>query len=389
MISNSLIVIPSNVPWNWSTDYINQTARILCKTNTVICFFWLNSRSIKEHVIDHRSDPIFFKHIERRVIGYYAIHFLPFRRFQFIYQTNLFINIQIVQLYTFLLSLHCHFRKRVLWFFDPICYPILTLFSKKWFRIYDCIDYFRGSSLLSEKKKEELIDNEQELIRIADLVTVNSKTLYKLHSSVRKDVHIVPQGFCLDEFNKSTSSVLLPKGKPIIGYVGAINYRLDYHLLVKLAKRLPNCRFVFVGPLQRENPIYRLEWETYAQNHLFSLPNVTVIYGVDKKKLKYIIEQFSICIIPYLESIDFNKYCYPMKLFEYFYVGKPVVSTPIEEQRYFPEFVKIGKTADDWEDHILRLINKSWPTGYIEKQRKLALLNSWGKKIKRVSKFIQ
>ena len=36
-------------------------------------------------------------------------------------------------------------------------------------------------------------------------------------------------------------------------------------------------------------------------------------------------------------------------------MGKPVVSTPIEELKAFPTFVKIGNTAEEWEKHIKTL----------------------------------
>ena len=96
--------------------------------------------------------------------------------------------------------------------------------------MYDCIDYFRGDPLLSNKQQKKLIDHENELIRTADVVTVNSSILFKIHSPIRTDIHIVPQGFRLDVFVKNFKShVGFPTDKPIIGYVGALNYRLDYH----------------------------------------------------------------------------------------------------------------------------------------------------------------
>ena len=75
-----------------------------------------------------------------------------------------------------------------------------------------------------------------------------------------------------------------------------------------------------------------------------------------------------------------------MKLFEYFYLGKPVISTPIEELKRFPKFVKIGKTAKEWEKHIKFLLSKPWP--YQKEQKKLAKENSWKSKIEVISKII-
>lgn len=391
MIKNSLIIIPCNVSWNWSTDYINQTARILGKTNTVICIFWIDARSIKEHILGKKKLPLFFESIEHGVIGYHAVHILPFRRFKFVYNLNIYINIKIVQWYCFFLSLRRKFTRRIVWFFDPICYPIIRAFPKKWFYLYDCIDYFRGDPILSKKERNILVKHEDALIHAANVMTVNSKALYTLHSSTRKEIYVVPQGFRLDEFKliswqKNTS---FPKDKPIIGYVGALNSRLNHRLLVELAIRLPHCQFALVGPPQEDDTALGKAYLTYAREQLFILPNVTVIFGVGKNEIKGIISQFTIGMIPYDASQDFNQYCYPMKLFEYFYMGKPVISTPIEELKRFPKFVKIGATVQEWEEHIRALLSKPWPKKYQEEQRKLAVANSWEKKVEAIGKVIR
>lgn len=79
---------------------------------------------------------------------------------------------------------------------------------------------------------------------------------------------------------------------------------------------------------------------------------------------------------------------YPMKLFEYFYAGKPVVSTPIEELKRFPKYVKTGNAADEWEKHIRMLLSRPWPKVYMGEQRELARKNSWDKKIQAISSVI-
>jgi hypothetical protein len=86
-------------------------------------------------------------------------------------------------------------------------------------------------------------------------------------------------------------------------------------------------------------------------------------------------------MIPYDISQDFNKFCYPMKLFEYFYLGKPVISTEIMELTRFSDLVKIAKYTSEWEKSIKNIIGKKWPKENILKQRKLALDNSWKNKV--------
>ena len=76
-----------------------------------------------------------------------------------------------------------------------------------------------------------------------------------------------------------------------------------------------------------------------------------------------------------------------MKLFEYFYVGKPVVSVDIIELKRFPKFVKIANSTNDWEKVISALLSKPWPKKIKEAQIKLAKENSWENKIAQVLSY--
>ena len=121
---------------------------------------------------------------------------------------------------------------------------------------------------------------------------------------------------------------------------------------------------------------------------LKKLPNVIIGFSKDRKIIPSIIKQFDIGIIPYNIKLLSNKYCYPMKIFEYFYLGKPVISTPIKELKNFPEYVKIGNTIEEWKKHIEILLSKPWPEKYERKQKKLAIANSWSNKINTINKLI-
>jgi glycosyltransferase involved in cell wall biosynthesis len=267
------------------------------------------------------------------------------------------------------------FKKTVLWVFDPRFVSVYRHIHTNTL-VYDCVDYIPGA-------------DEQYLLTHADVTVVNSQILKKIHMHTRPDIHLVPQGFRLNEFQKHISiTIRLPHDKPIIGYLGAISDRLDYHLLVRLAKRLPQYRFLFVGPIQQEDTLQGKQWIEYAKDNLFCLSNVTVIEGVEKKGVKNIISQFAIGMIPYDIRQDFNRYCFPMKVFEYFFMGKSVVSIPIEELKRYPTYVKIGKTPKEWETILKTLLSKPWPSTLQKEQKKEAQKNSWKKKIQRIKSFI-
>src|SRR5690606_22425925 len=109
-----------------------------------------------------------------------------------------------------------------------------------------------------------------------------------------------------------------------IGFVGGISSRIDFPLVEALVKNNPQWNFAFWGPIQTSEARRRMD-------RLRRRPNFTHGETQHKDAVPAIISHFDVATIPYDSSQSFNRYCYPMKLFEYFYMGKPILSTPIEE----------------------------------------------------------
>lgn len=372
MIKNSLIIIPFSVPWRWSTDYNNQTAKILSKNNFVICLFWIDPPSIKE-LIQKRTMPKLFFKIQKNIIGYNFIHLIPLKRFLLVRKINSYLNCIIVGTYALISYFLRGYKKKLIWVFDPFGYDIFSFFKRHYYSIYDCVDFFS-------------LEDEKRLIQEVNLFTVNSRQLYKIHKKTRPNLHLVPQGFRLESFRKATFKNIpeLKNKKPLIGYVGAINYRLDFNLIINIAKRNPEWYFAFWGPVQGLNPTLEKQIK-----ELKSFPNAIIGKSDNKDEVPSVIKKFDICTIPYDKNLPFNKYCYPMKIFEYFYMGKPVISTGIEELKRFPKYVKIGTTVQEWERQIRVLLTKPWSKEYKQEQLKLAEDNSWEKKISSMMRIIE
>jgi len=220
------------------------------------------------------------------------------------------------------------------------------------------------------------------LLHRADFVCSISYQLKKIYNRYsRTSIHIVPQGFNMLKIKTGQYKIKLSSTSlPIIGFVGSINERFDMKLLLTICRKNPQWHFVFIGPIENEPHVSPHNFSDTI-NELFDLPNVTHISRQLREIVYSYIRQFDICMIPYDSTQDFNRYCYPMKLFEYFYIGKPVISTPIEELKRFPKFVKIGRTAEEWEKYIQTLLGKPWPDIYQKEERALAIENSWEKKI--------
>jgi hypothetical protein len=164
--------------------------------------------------------------------------------------------------------------------------------------------------------------------------------------------------------------------------------RIDFEFLKQIIENLPEYKFTFVGELEinvfgkKDNLLEKL-------SRLQKLPNTVWIKPVAKEKIPEIIAGFNICLIPYDIKNKFNKYCYPMKIFEYFYMGKPVISTPIEELKQLSPCVTIVKNADEAKKAIEKIVKSGWPEKYKEEQKKLAINNSWEEKIEKISQILK
>lgn len=375
MKTNGLIIVPFILPWDWSADYQRQTCFQLAKTNQVIAY-------MSNEAVFFLKD-LFFRRKKykscKNIFFYRPVYFVPFRRFEFVEKLNQLICLLVI-IWRF-----GRYKKQLFWIFNPEFY-FWPKYLSSVFSVYDCVDYH---SSVDEVEKKKIRYQEKLLIKNTSRIFVNSYSLKKIHSKLRRDIMVVPQGFRLKEFrHPAKTKKVFRVNAPLIGMVGSINYRLDFKLLIELVVSNPKWNFVFWGPIYQD-PQDKYQSTSEFLQKLLNQKNVFWGKSRSTKEIPGIIDQLDICIIPYDISQNFNKYCYPMKLFEYFYMGKPVIATPINELKLFPKFVKIGKTTNEWQKYIKTLRSKPWPKKYKYQQRELAINNSWEKKIEAISKTIK
>lgn len=382
MLNQQLIVIPTKETKIEACDFVHQTSKCLTINNLVI-IYWANcSKSIREIITSTKRRALFIQK-EHRLYYFYPLDLIPFKRFIPINQANQLINWIIFTLIIKLISR----PQPIIWFFFPEHIHFFRWLKVKLTTIYDSVDYHQSSD---SNHTNQIRYQEKQLIQSVDHFFVNSHTLAQLHSKTRKPDKIVPQGFRINDFQnplptKINFKTIYPQ-KAVIGFVGGLNYRLDYKLLIPLAKNNPQWHFVFWGPVQKDPQDLQFNTQQNLQK-LISFSNVSHGRSKNRNEIPSIIKQFDICTIPYDTAQDFNKYCYPMKLFEYFYLGKPVISAPIQELARFPKLVTICRTPKQWQVKITKLLQKT-NTKKKHQQTKLANSNSWENKIRSILKHI-
>ncbi len=376
MIKRNIVIVPFSLPWDWSADYQWQTCLVLAKTYLVIVYVHNDARFFSKSRPDQKFPRL------KNIIFFQPRYPIPFRRLTIIEKLNQIINL------TYLSWRYGRGRRVLLWIFDPVFwfYPKIRLLYPWVISFYDCVDYVWHK----ERGLRGLLQfAEQTLIRSVDYFFVNSHILARLHLHIRKPTAIVPQGFRLSEFQRPLPAhTTFPNDKPIIGFVGALDVRIDFCLLTALIRRNPQWLFVIWGQIQVVSELERLyvqgQMQTIMRRH-----NVIVGSSKDRREIPSIIKQFDVGIIPYDMRLPVVKYSYPMKLFEYFYMKKPVISTPIEELKRFLRCVRIGFSVKEWEDHIEKILSNLWTIQYKNEQKNMAKINSWENKIHEIMRAIE
>jgi glycosyltransferase involved in cell wall biosynthesis len=88
---------------------------------------------------------------------------------------------------------------------------------------------------------------------------------------------------------------------------------------------------------------------------------------------------FDVCVIPYLIN-EFTKNINPLKLYEYFASGKPVVATDIPECRAFVPCVRIAGTHEEFDRHVAKALEGD-EEGLEEARVRVAEGSTWDRRV--------
>jgi glycosyltransferase involved in cell wall biosynthesis len=210
--------------------------------------------------------------------------------------------------------------------------------------VYYCVDDFAEWVGL---EKETVQRMERDLISKTDVFVATSDRLFKRLAQSLKPTYLLPHGVDLELFASEVSvehSCLANVPAPRVGYFGLFDERSDQKLIAELATCLPDCSFVFTGPVVVDT------------SYLSKLPNVFFTGQVKYRDLPALARGFDVLFIPYVcnsltESIS------PLKLKEYLATGKPVVSTPLAEVRKFEGYVLTAASVSGLRAAILSALS--------------------------------
>ena len=277
-------------------------------------------------------------------------------------------------------------KSPIIWIVEPRFGDVIKYLSKSLI-CYHVVDNYAEAPYYPETIRKELAKTDKIMLSIADLVIVTSPFLLKEKSKYHRNVHLVKNAVDYERFAVLHSSNNFPKDmehipKPIIGYVGSVNEKLDYELLDAIARKRPQWSFVFIGDYYN-NPSSTAYYK-FVHEHT---PNVFLLGRRDVTEVPHYIHGCNICILPYRRD-DYTKGIDSLKLYEYFACEKPVVATDIPVTREHKQAVYIAQNADDFIGKLEEALVSHTPEQR-DFQRAIAMENTWDKRVEQLSFIIQ
>ncbi len=228
--------------------------------------------------------------------------------------------------------------RSIIWFYSAIFVDVLEYISHD-VVVYDCMDEltaFLGAP-------PELIEKENKLLQYADIVFTGGHSLYKAKKQRHNNVYSFPSSVERKHFEQAyKDKTVVPKDlasipKPIVGFYGVLDERMDLDLIAHTAKTLSDVSFVFIGPIVKVNP------------ELF--PKAKNIHYLGQKSydvLPNYLKGFTVACMPFAIN-KATQYISPTKTLEFMAGLKPIVSTPIHDVVHdFSREVKVADTKEQF-----------------------------------------
>jgi UDP-galactopyranose mutase len=186
----------------------------------------------------------------------------------------------------------------------------------------------------------ELRIREARLLSEVDLVFTGGPTLYRQRRDMHPSVHCFPSGVEAAHFASAKAAPhegLAHQRRPILGYYGVIDERLDLDLLAEIADLRPDWTIALIGPVAKidESTIpVRRNIVRFGQQAYDDLPAFLAC--------------FDVALMPFARN-EATRAISPTKTLEYLAGGKPVVSTPITDViSLYGDAVEIATSGEEF-----------------------------------------
>ncbi|HEV3438204.1 MAG TPA: glycosyltransferase [Gemmata sp.] len=215
-----------------------------------------------------------------------------------------------------LAMLFCRIRRPVLWVCIPFAADVVDGLGAK-LLLYHVSDKYEANQdgAVSRSVIQEF---DRKLKDKSALVMYSGRKLYEESEVPHR--YFLEQAVDFDHFatearETAPDIALIPR--PILGYIGWIDYIMDVPLIEEVARLRPDWHWVFIG---RKSNLVQI-----------SAANVHFLGPKPYAELPAYLRHIDVCVLPWRTDNEFTSYGSAIKVREYLASGKPVVMAPLYE----------------------------------------------------------
>jgi len=235
--------------------------------------------------------------------------------------------------------------------------PFCAEMKKEFFSVMLRIDY------LEQFCSSHLDEISDRCVELSDMTLVMPRSVFhKLKSKFGSKVKLIPQAvdFSLLNPDRATlargAAAMASVPRPRLGYLGVPEGRLNHRLISSLLQAHPEWHLVTMDSrpavLPNAHALPRVSPQEMAGYH----------YGLD------------VGLLPYDCHNEQWLHCVPLKLFEYFALGIPVVSVPLINLWEYEDLIYFGDTAEELAAAIQAALNE--PPDSPKRQKRMEVAKS-------------
>ncbi|MDB5069434.1 MAG: UDP-galactopyranose mutase [Candidatus Eremiobacteraeota bacterium] len=234
-------------------------------------------------------------------------------------------------------------RRALVWLYTPMMLALADAFPHAPL-VFDKMDELAKFAHADPR----IVPREHELLARADVVFSGGRSLFRSVEGRTRNARCYPSGVDVDHFERARTAdphpALAPyRGRPVFGYIGVIDERIDLGLVDALAAAHPNATVAMVGP------VVKIDESTLPRR-----ANIAYLGKRNYDELPALLAGFNVALMPFALN-EHTANISPTKTLEYLAAGLPVVSTAVPDVvADHADVVYVAQGHEDFVAHVER-----------------------------------
>ncbi|MCK4823010.1 glycosyltransferase, partial [bacterium] len=266
----------------------------------------------------------------------------------------------------------------ITYFTHPSMFDFFGVFEKA-IKIYNPFDKF---SAFGSGYNPQIDSLENKYVPQFDFILCPSPQMVTHFKRLNNNTLFFPHGVDFELYSKATKrETIIPKEilnvkKPIIGYTGIINDRIDFDVLNFISDSKPDWSIAILGPARltkRNQKVF---------DKLISKANIFYLGYQKPEALPNFMKHFDVAIIPYKVENWVKWSSNPLKVHMYTAAGLPSVCCKLQGVEHVYNTTLVASDGPEWIAKLSQTIRDGKKEDLINKRLSLSLQNDWDKRVK-------